>query len=122
MAAKLPPELVERPKPQLQDVQIGTTVYISDLSMGVDSDGQCHLRPDAPLSSRTSSSIQVTRFADGFHVTVISKDSSWKLGEIIPGGWLPVESIKQDLDPELDSERKLAEIRALLKSVQSGSP
>jgi hypothetical protein len=57
------------------------------------------------------------RHAEGFHVTVISKDSSWKLGSV-PDGWLAVESVTQDLDPELDSERWEAEMKALLKKAK----
>ena len=119
MAAKLPSELVKEPPAQIRDIEVGTTAYVGVYDMVADSAGQCYLDPLARLSTRDPSTIQVTRRPDGYHVTVIARHK-WQIGSKLPAGAIPVESISQDLDPELDSELRMAQLQELLKKAEGG--
>ena len=118
MPAKLPPELTEPPPRRLRDLQIGETGYTPTSSMSVSTDGLCYLDPGALLwKDRSSLVIQVVRRENGYHVVVIAKGRSWTPGSTIPAGYIPVESVTRQLDPDLDLESQLVKIEARLKKL-----
>ena len=101
MPCKLPSDLIRPPSRHLRDVAVGETVYVQFGSMQPDREGFCYLNPDSELCDRSLFSIRVTRAEDGFHVFILRKGWTWELGKAETDGWLPVESVTKDLQPDL---------------------
>jgi hypothetical protein len=93
MPAKLPPELISPLPRHLRDLQIGEMGYVVFTEMKVDAEGYCYLNPDAELSERTKTTIQVTREPEGFRVTVPDSIFAWKLGSYPEVRWYSVEHL-----------------------------
>jgi hypothetical protein len=102
MDAKLPAELIEAEPRRLRDVGVGETVYVWSREMDVAADRSCWLNPAATLSGRGESAIEVTRRESGYCVKVISGYRKWIPRGSAPEGWIEVEEIVHDLDPELE--------------------
>jgi hypothetical protein len=115
MAAKLPAELMTPMPRRLRDVQIGETVYVYGHDMQVDKEGHCYLSPSSQLVARGPFAIEVVQRSDGFHVTVISKETTWMPGTGAFSDWFPVATIAQSLDPEFDLDRWHEEMEARTK-------
>jgi hypothetical protein len=98
---KLPSDLIRPPKRRLGDIGIGETVYVLAYTMQLDAEGFCYLDPDSTLCACFSQTIRVTRAEDGFHVSILRKCLAWETGSEGIHGWLPVESVTEDLQPDL---------------------
>jgi hypothetical protein len=100
-AAKLPAHLLNPPRRELKDLNVGETGYVLRASLAVSLDGNCYLDPTADLDDRGCSMIQVDRRADGFHVVLISRGQTWNPYNIHEDKGVPVVSIVEDYDPKL---------------------
>jgi hypothetical protein len=101
-AAKLPARLMNPPRRELKDLDEGETGYISRSSMAVTPDADCYLDPTAGLEKRECGMIRVDRREDGYHVTVISRGQKWNAYPIHEEKGVPVASVTEDYDPEMD--------------------
>jgi hypothetical protein len=101
--AKLPTSLIKHADPVLRDLPVGATGFVSLTAMRVDSKLDCFLDPE--ISYRTQKgifhSILVTRQADGYHVVLLSH-WQWKPEPLKPEGRLPVVTLVERYDPEID--------------------
>jgi hypothetical protein len=82
-------------------------MYIHPLGMRVTSDLDCYLLLTMRLEreKRINSRRQVGRAADGFHVTVLGKDT-WS-PDVSPDSVkasVPVASVREDHDPDVDPD------------------
>jgi hypothetical protein len=105
--AKLPTSLIKHADPVLRDLPVGATGFVSLTAMRVDSKLDCFLDPE--ISYRTQKdifhSILVTRQADGYHVVLLSH-WQWKPEPLNPEGRLPVVTLVERYDPEIDVFRE----------------
>jgi len=116
MAVKLPEKLVEPPRRTIADLAVGETSYALDHAMKVTTNGECYLTPTGVLvKSRGDNRIVIERRSDGYHVTVIAKGTAWTPGDhVLPDG-IPVASIREEYDPDLDTEAKLGRLERLIR-------
>ena len=99
MPAKLPDNYVRKPVRHVKDTAMGETFWMTFTDMLVDAAGYCYLKPDAAVRPEARINvIRVTRFQDGFHVT-IPADCDWRLGtyeeyqRVYDVDLIPVETI-----------------------------
>src|SRR5579859_2196963 len=100
---KLPAHLVGRAeRPQLQHIDIGETVFVCSWALQVRLDMECYLAPTALVHREKSvvCFLRVTRASEGFHVTIL-RPGKWEPKATVKAG-LPVVSIIEDFDPDLD--------------------
>ena len=103
--AKLPQTLMKIEDPELQNIEIGETVYVYADAMSVTAEGmECYLLPTIRVMREKSfmHTLRVTRTADGFHVAILGKDK-WTpdATQRSVAGWIPVASITVDYDPDV---------------------
>jgi hypothetical protein len=105
--AKLPAALFKRPDPILKDMPVGTSGFVPLAAMVTDRELECFLVPQFPYQTEKTSrnAILVTRQADGYHVTLFAP-SQWEPTLPILKGWLPVFTLTERYDPELDTRRQ----------------
>ena len=119
--AKLPRKLITKPKPTLEDVKVGDTVFIASTDMLVTHKRDCFLDPTAKYSREPTffNSLRITRAKDGCHVAVLTKtDWNASASESSVKDWFPVASIVVDLDPELDLRAQSKALEGLEKWAQ----
>jgi len=102
MAAKLPANLTEPKQRELSDLAVGETAYVLISGMCVSKAGECYLDAKATVFKPTYGSIRVDRREDGYHVTVIAKGTQWSLRPGLFTTTIPVMSVSEDYDPELE--------------------
>ena len=106
--AKLPSTLITKPKPVLREIEIGETVFAQAHVMRVTAEMDCFLLPTAPFERQKSvfHILRIKRAADGFHVAVL--DGTWEADTPVSTlkDWLPVASIIEDFDPDVDIEAR----------------
>jgi hypothetical protein len=83
--AKLPAKLVEKPERHLEDLEIAESGWVDWLEMAVDKEYSCYIDPKARVrSSRTITTVQVTRREEGFEVRIpttgVPSPLRWKRG------------------------------------------
>jgi hypothetical protein len=101
--AKLPASLIKNADPVLRDLPVGATGFVSVGAMEVDSELNCYLRAEIRYKTQKDilNPILVTRQADGYHVTLLAH-WQWKPEPFNPEGWLPVVTLTERYDPEID--------------------
>jgi hypothetical protein len=118
MAAKLPHGLIQPPDRRLEDMRPGETSYVAWMDLEVGESGELYLRPKATLTRRYSRTVQVERRVDGFHVVLIAKGIRWQITTFIKEDAIPVASVRERYDPELDQEALDADLNAMLDKVR----
>ena len=105
--AKLPDNLIKHPDPLLRDLPVGATGFVSVAAMEVDSELNCFLRPGIRYQTQKDilNPILVTRQADGYHA-VLPAHWQWELQPLNSEAWLPVVTLTERYDPELDRFRQ----------------
>jgi len=80
--------------------------FVSVAAMEVDGELNCFLRPGIRYQTQKDilKPILVTRQADGYHVTLLTH-WQWKPEPFNPEGWLPVVTLTERYDPEIDRFR-----------------
>jgi len=101
--AKLPDTLRE-PKPKLlNDLKAGEEGYVHWQHMAVTENGDCFLLPNSPVENTKSIfRLKVKRQEDGYHVVVMARQMTWKPKGDAEKDWIPVASITEDYDPDLN--------------------
>ena len=91
----------------LRDLPVGATGFVSVTAMRVDSELNCFLRPGIRYQTQKDilNPILVTRQADGYHVVVLAH-WQWEPELFNPEGWLPVVTLTERYDLELDRFRQ----------------
>jgi|SRR5580658_8648919 hypothetical protein len=104
---RLPANLIKHADPVLRDLPFGATGFVSVTAMEVDSELNCFLRPGIRYQTRKDilHSLLVTRQADGYHVVLLSH-WQWEPEPLKPEGWLPVVTLAERYDPEVDLFRE----------------
>ena len=109
MPARLPENMIRKAKPELRDLPIGETVFVEATAMRVVEDLSCFLLPTIPFHSEKSifNLLSVRRDAVGFHVAVLGR-CTWDTDSALDvvKDWIPVASIVEDYDPEVDFEAR----------------
>jgi hypothetical protein len=122
--AKLPKSLIQKPRPTLESIEVGETVYVQSSSMRVTAKRECFLQPTAEYRSEASflSNLSVKRAKDGFHVAVLS-NANWEANapQRAVKDWLPVASIVVNLDPKLDMSAQLKGLEKLAEKAAKGA-
>lgn len=102
--ARLPPSLIRKPERTLRELAVGETAFAPAAAMRVTSTHDCYLRPTAKAEPEKSifNVLRVTRKSDGYHVAVLSSAVNWDADATGVPGDLPVNSVVEDFDPEVD--------------------
>jgi hypothetical protein len=119
MPAKLPDGVIQPPDRKLNDMQIAETSYISSMFLEVAEGGELYVRPNTILTKRWSRAVQVDRLEDGFHVVLIAKGIRWQTTKLIERDAIPVASVREQYDPELDQEAQDAALKALVEKAKN---
>ncbi len=97
------------PKPELRNIKTGDIVFVEPTAMRVTNEMDCYLNPAAAFQVEKSilHTLRVKRAQDSFHVAVLAHvkwtpDTSRE--EVT--NWLPVASIREDYDRDVDFEGK----------------
>jgi hypothetical protein len=115
-AAKLPANLIEPPRRTVSDLKVGETAYALYHAMIVTVALDCYLKPDGTLTnSKGDNRILIERRADGYHVTIIAKDSSWCTTQTTVSSAIAVASIREEYDPDLEWAAKMKRLDELTK-------
>jgi predicted transcriptional regulator len=118
MAAKIPDNLIDPQPRRLSELQIGETAYIWTLNMRVTDAGECFLDTQAEITTRGPGAIRVDRRVDGFHVVVIARGTKWRTLVFAKEKLVPVASIREEYDEQLDVETQLEELREVQRGAQ----
>ena len=100
-------------------MQIAETLYISSMFLEVAEGGELYVRPNTILTKRWSRAVQVDRLEDGFHVVLIAKGIRWQTTKLIERDAIPVASVREQYDPELDQEAQDAALKALVEKAKN---
>ncbi len=105
--AKLPANLIKQADPVLRDLPVGATGFVSLASIRVGSELDCFLDPDIDYQGQKDKfhSVLVTRQDDGYHVVLLSH-WQWEPEPLKPERWLPVVTLTERYDPEVDLFRE----------------
>ena len=105
--AKLPASLIKHADPVLRDLPVGATGFVSVTAMRVDSKLDCFLDPEIDYQRQKDKfhPVLVTRQADGYHVALLSH-WYWEPEPLKPERWLPVVTLAERYDPEVDLFRE----------------
>jgi len=103
--AKLPPSLITKQTLELQSIAVGDTVFVQPSAMRVTSEMDMYLNPTVDCKGEKSilHVLKVTRRLDGFYLTLLGH-WTWTPETPIDNvkNWLPVASVVEDYDPEVD--------------------
>jgi hypothetical protein len=105
--AKLPFKLIKHADPLLRDLPVGATGFVSVAAMEVDGELDCFLRPGIRYQTQKDilNPILVTRQADGYHVVLLAH-WQWEPKPLNSEDWLPVVTLTERYDPEIDRFRQ----------------
>jgi hypothetical protein len=96
-------------------MRVGETSYIASMHLEVAENGEPYLRPNTTLTKRWRRAVQVEYREDGFHVVLIAKGIRWQTTKLIEDDAIPVASVREQYDPELDQEANDAALDALIE-------
>jgi hypothetical protein len=95
MSAKIPPSLIEVPRPKytIQTIPIGSEYDCSPTDLLVDLDGTCYLNPKG--ETQRVDFMKVRRDDAGYHVTVLTclRWTPQRIDEPRKASLIPVESV-----------------------------
>ena len=107
MSARLPEHLRESAPRRVSDLNVGEQGFVTWTAMTVDGNGECFLDGGAELRKKCSATIGIKRTEGGYHVIVVAKGTQWRLSELTQRHSIPVATITEEYDPDLDGLGKL---------------
>lgn len=106
--AKLPTSLIREPERALRDLAVGETAFVTASAMHVTPTHDCYLLPTKKLEAEKNifNVLRVMRKSDGYHVAVLSSMAKWDADATGVSTYLPVASVVEDFDREVDISKR----------------
>jgi hypothetical protein len=112
--AKLPDALIRRGDPELHNIEVDDTVSVDPAAMRITVDLDCYLLPTMAVAAKkaefTGSESIVTTTAFTLPSLVMTNGRPMQ-GQKSVQEWIPVASVHQEYEPEVDSDSVMKEKR-----------